>query len=64
MTYGDKIKENMEKAGLTIKELSEKTNISEFVLERYVEGLRIPKATDLIDLSKAFGIEPNDLIGD
>ena len=64
MTYGEKIKENMQKVGITMQELSAKTGISEFVLERYVEGIRIPKAPDLINLSNALGVEPNDLISD
>ena len=47
-----------------MQELSAKTGISEFVLGSYVEGIRILKAPDLIDISNSLGIELNDLIGD
>lgn len=64
MTYGEKIRKSMEKTGITIPELANKSGISEFALERYVEDMRIPKAADLIDIAMILEVEPTDLIGE
>lgn len=64
MTYGEKIRKSMEKAGITIPELANKSGISEFALERYVEDMRIPKAADLIDIAMILKVEPTDLVSD
>lgn len=64
MTYGEKIRKSMEKAGITLPELANKSGISEFALERYVEDMRIPKATDLIVMARILEVEPTDLIGE
>lgn len=64
MTYGEKIRNIMEKTGITIPELANKSGISEIALKRYVEDMRIPKAADLIDIAMILKVEPTDLVSD
>lgn len=64
MNYGEKLSKCMRDANLDIKTLSDKTGITQFVLTRYLENNRIPKASDLIKISNECGVTVTDLIGD
>ena len=64
MTYGEKIVIHMRKARVGITELSKRTGISEYVLLEFLNDKRVPKAANLIVISKALGIEPTDIVGD
>lgn len=52
----------MTECGVTQKQLAEDTGLSESTINRYVKGLRIPKATALINISTALNCSLEELI--
>jgi len=60
VTY--RIKELLDQKGLTQKELSELTDITESAISRYVKGDRVPRGTNLVKIAKALGTTADDLL--
>lgn len=60
-TFGDKLRQAMEKEGITATELSEKTGISKSTISRYLSGGYIAKQKNLLKLSLALHVEPKFL---
>lgn len=42
--------------GMTQRELAEKIDVSEVTISRYVTGIRVPKVTNIIAISKALNV--------
>nr|DAY80392.1 MAG TPA: Repressor protein CI [Caudoviricetes sp.] len=63
-TFGDKLRQAMEKEGITATELSEKTGISKSTISRYLSGGYIAKQKNLLKLSLALHVEPKFLFSD
>lgn len=63
-TFGDKLRQAMEKEGITATELSEKTGISKSTISRYLSGGYIAKQKNLLKLSLALQVEPKFLFSD
>ena len=60
MTY--RIKEMLDQKGITQKELSEKTGITEPAISHYVKGDRVPRGANLVKIAKALGTTADDLL--
>lgn len=63
-TFGDKLRQAMEKAEMNATELSEKTGISKSTISRYLSGGYIAKQRNLLKLSLALHVEPKFLFPD
>lgn len=63
-TFGDKLKQAMEKAEMNATELSEKTGISKSAISRYLSGGYIAKQRNLLKLSRALHVDPKFLFSD
>lgn len=61
MTPGSKLKEKRILMGLSIKDLSTKTGISESLLENYEEDLVEIKNEDLVKIAKALNVNIAEL---
>lgn len=48
--------------GMTQRELAEKINVSEVTISRYVTGIRVPKVTNIIAMSKALNVPYEKLL--
>lgn len=59
---GMRIKEQMDKLGLTYEKVSEKTGITVSALTSYVEGRIVPKAPVLIRLEKVLDCSASYLL--
>lgn len=60
MTY--RIKELLDQRGITQKELSKKTGITESAISHYVKGDRVPRGANLVKIAKALGTTADDLL--
>ena len=58
----DKIKELMNAAGLSQKELAKKANITEASMSKYLSGDRTPRIDVVVKLANALGVSVNDLL--
>lgn len=63
-TFGDKLRQAMEKAEMNATELSEKTGISKSTISRYLSGGYIAKQRNLLKLSLALRVDPKFLFSD
>lgn len=63
-TFGDKLRQAMEKAGMNATELSEKTGISKSAISRYLSGGYIAKQRNLLKLSRALHVDPKFLFSE
>lgn len=63
-TFGDKLRQAMEKAEMNATELSEKTGISKSAISRYLSGGYIAKQRNLLKLSRALHVDPKFLFSD
>ena len=63
-TFGNKLRQAMEKEGITATELSEKTGISKSTISRYLSGGYIAKQKNLLKLPLALHVEPKFLFSD
>lgn len=63
MRVGDQIKKARKNAGLTQKQLSEKTGIPAITIQQYERGVRAPKVDSLQKISIALGVSLDDLLG-
>lgn len=60
MTY--RIKEMLNQKGISQKELSEMTGITESAISHYVKGDRVPRGANLVKIAKALGTTADDLL--
>jgi len=56
-----RIKYYLDKNNMTQRELAEKTGMTETSISRYVSGIRIPRATECIEIAKVLGCKAEDL---
>lgn len=52
----------MEERGMSQKDLSEKSGITEASVSRYLAGKRTPRFDVVINFAKALGVKPGDLL--
>jgi len=62
-TFSERMKKLRKEKGLTLEDLSKLTGITTTTLSRYETGKRIPNATALEELAKAFGVSVDYLLG-
>lgn len=62
-SLGNRILFYLQEAGMTRKELCEKTGITEAALSRYITGQREPRAVTLSSIAKALNVTMDDLLG-
>lgn len=60
MTY--RIKELLTVKGISQKQLSEMTGITESAISHYIKGDRVPRGTNLVKIAKALGTTADDLL--
>lgn len=60
MTY--RIKEMIAEKGISQKELSELTGITESAISHYVKGTRVPRGANLIKIAGVLGTTADDLL--
>ncbi|MEE3393493.1 MAG: helix-turn-helix transcriptional regulator [Lachnospiraceae bacterium] len=60
VTY--RIKDMIQEKGITQKELSEMTGITESAISHYVKGDRVPRGANLVKIAKALGTTADDLL--
>ncbi len=60
---GKRILELLQSNGMTQKDLSDVTGITEVSLSRYINGSRTPKAPALANIATALHTTANDLLG-
>ena len=62
MEFNEKVKELMRNAGMTQKDLSKQSGVSEASLSRYLSGSLKPRMDIVINIAKVFGLDPQKLI--
>lgn len=62
-TLGARIQKLLDERGLTRKQFSELTGITEAALSRYVTNQREPKALTLSIIARSLGVSMDDLLG-
>ena len=60
ITY--RIKEMITKQGISQKQLSEMTGITESAISHYIKGDRVPRGVNLVKIAKALGTTTDDLL--
>lgn len=60
---GSRIKELLEEKGISRKELSEMTGLTEAAISRYINGQREPRSITLAIIARALGTSADDLLG-
>lgn len=60
LTY--RIKEMLQEKGISQKELSELTGITESAISHYVKGTRVPRGANLVKIANALGTTADDLL--
>lgn len=60
--FSDKLKRLLEEWGMTQKELSEETDLSESTISRCLSGKYIPTVRTIINIGRALGCDSEDLI--
>ncbi|WP_031557852.1 helix-turn-helix domain-containing protein [Lachnospira multipara] len=58
----NKIGEILRKQGITQKQLSVDTGITESAISRYIKGERVPREENLMKIAKALGITTDELL--
>lgn len=62
--FSNRLKEAMKKKHrMKQSELAEATGLTEVTISRYINGYRVPKATELVRISKAVGVSCDYLLG-
>lgn len=64
MELNDKIKKLMNDAGLTQKQLADKSKVTEASMSKYLKGTRTPRTDVVVKIAKALGVSVEALIGD
>ena len=62
-TLGDRISEQLEKYGLTQRELAEQVNVTEVSMSRYIKGDRVPRGPIIANIAKALHTTTDYLLG-
>ena len=62
--FGNRVKELMERAGISQRELAIKSQISESSISRYLSGELQPRMDILSNIAKVFGVTTSYLIGE
>ena len=62
MSIGEKIEEMMQLKGMSRRQLSEVTNLSEASISRYINGEREPKMISLAAIARALDVTVDDLL--
>ena len=62
MTIGQSIQQARKKAGLTQKQLAEKSGIATITLQQYERGVREPKLDTIAKIARAMGLYASDLV--
>lgn len=60
ITY--RIKEMLKEKGISQKELSDKTGITQSAISHYVNGDRVPRGMNLVKIADALGTTTDDLL--
>ena len=63
MNFGKRIAIELDKKGISQKQLSERINLSESVVSRYISGEREPKASVLANIATALSTTSDYLLG-
>ena len=61
--FTDRLKEMMDKRGMSQRDLADAIEKTEVSVSRYVNGQRVPKATVLLKMSQALNCQADYLIG-
>lgn len=61
--YAKRLKELREEEGLSIRELSAKTNINKDKLNRCERGISVPNLFDIVALAKFYGVSADYICG-
>ena len=61
-TIGEKIKDLLDEWGMTQKELSEETGISESTISRCIKGECLPSIKTIVNIGYALGCDAEELI--
>ena len=62
MTIGQSIQQARKRAGLTQKQLAEKSGIATITLQQYERGVREPKLDTIAKIARAMGLYAGDLV--
>lgn len=62
MNFGDKLKEERKKKGMSQKELGQKLGVSQAMIAQYEKGDRAPKIETINKIAQALDINPSILI--
>ena len=63
MEAGKRIQELLDARGMSRKELSEATGLSEAAISRYITGARQPKMISISAIANALGVSVDELLG-
>lgn len=61
-TFGQTLKNKLDDAWMTQRELAEESGISESSISYYINGERIPKIRSIINIAHALSCDPAELI--
>lgn len=64
MTIGENIRQARKRAGLTQKQLAEKSGVATITLQQYERGVREPKLDTIAKIARAMNLFASDLIND
>lgn len=62
MTIGENIRQARKKAGLTQRQLAEKSGVATITLQQYERGVREPKLDTIAKIARAMNLFASDLI--
>ena len=60
--FGKRLKAAMQEKKVTAAELAQKIGESEYAIERYIAGVRVPKAPRIVAMAKVLGVTLDSLI--
>ncbi len=63
-SIGQAIQRELQRQGLSQKELAARANVTEAAISRYINGDREPRAVTLLAIAKALGVSTADLTGE
>ena len=62
-TFSQRLKELLDKRGMTQRALAEKLNTTEVTVSRYVSGNRTPNIETTVEIADILSVSLNDLVG-
>lgn len=63
MEFKDNLKEILKDRGITQRQLSEMTGITEATISRYANGERVPNIAEALKISESLGVSIDFLVG-